>query len=168
MITTHPYHFRVNRESNQIHVERSFDAPRPLVWSAWTEADILDQWWAPKPWKARTKSMDFREGGSWLYAMVGPENEEHWGRVDYVSISKEKSFTANEGFCDSDGILNTELPRNKWENQFLDESGTTTVKIVLTFDSLEDLEQIIQMGFREGFESGLNNLEEWLSTKANS
>lgn len=163
MIKTHPYHFNVNRENNQIHVERSFDAPLPLVWSAWTEADILDQWWAPKPWKARTKSMDFREGGFWLYAMVGPENEEHWARVDFLSIQKEKAFTANDSFCDADGKLNTELPGSRWENQFMDQSGTTKVKIVLTFDTMEDLEQIIKMGFREGFESGLNNLEEWLS-----
>lgn len=55
--------FQVDREAKQINVTRDFDAPRDLVWSAWTEHEILDQWWAPKPWKSETKHFDFSEGG---------------------------------------------------------------------------------------------------------
>jgi uncharacterized protein YndB with AHSA1/START domain len=59
----------------QLIVTREFDANSDLVWKAWTTAELLDQWWAPKPYRAETKSLDFREGGVWLYAMVSPENE---------------------------------------------------------------------------------------------
>jgi uncharacterized protein YndB with AHSA1/START domain len=66
------YDFVVNKDNNNIKISREFAANISLVWDAYTKSDILDKWWAPKPWKARTKKMDFREGGSWLYAMVGP------------------------------------------------------------------------------------------------
>ena len=52
--------------NNKMTVVRQFDAPVEQVWRAWTESELLDQWWAPLPWKAKTKKMDFREGGSWL------------------------------------------------------------------------------------------------------
>jgi uncharacterized protein YndB with AHSA1/START domain len=67
------FDFLVDKESNTITVKREFAANRQLVWSAYTESELLDQWFAPKPWKARTKTMDFREGGHWLYAMVSPK-----------------------------------------------------------------------------------------------
>src|SRR5690554_3520012 len=156
------FNFEVDKANNQINVARSFNATINFVWSAWTKAEILDQWWAPKPWVAKTKSMDFREGGHWLYAMVGPENEEHWGRVDYIAISDRKSFTAYDGFCDSDGNLNASLPRNKWENVFSERNQQTLVNIQLTFDSLDDLEKIVEMGFKEGFTAGLENLDQYI------
>lgn len=159
------FNFEVDRDNKQISVEREFKAPVDLVWLAWTEADILDQWWAPKPWVAQTKSMDFREGGHWLYAMVSPENEKHWARVDYLQIVPEKSFSAYDGFCDEDGHPNTSLPRNKWENSFLPREEDTVVSILLTFDSLEDLEKIIEMGFKEGFTAGLENLDRYIEAQ---
>jgi len=67
------FNFLVDKENKKITVERSFNAPLDLVWSAWTEAEILDLWWAPKPYRTETKKMDFREGCRWHYCMVSPE-----------------------------------------------------------------------------------------------
>ena len=78
MSTNLAFDFSVNKETNTITVKREFAAELSLVWDAYTKSEILDQWWAPKPWKARTKTMEFREGGYWHYAMVGPAGEEHW------------------------------------------------------------------------------------------
>ena len=63
--------FTVDKENNTVNVKREFNASLPQVWSAWTEPQILDLWWAPAPWKSKTKSMDFKEGGRRLYAMLG-------------------------------------------------------------------------------------------------
>ncbi|MDZ4709826.1 MAG: SRPBCC domain-containing protein [Saprospiraceae bacterium] len=82
--------FTVIKENNTITVKRPFAAARTLVWDAYTKSEILDQWWAPKPWKARTKTMDFREGGHWHYAMVGPEGQEHWAWADFKDIQVQK------------------------------------------------------------------------------
>lgn len=158
------FDFTVNKENKTIHVNREFDAELKLVWKAWTIPEILDQWWAPKPWVAKTKSMDFREGGHWLYAMVSPENEKHWNKVNYISIENKKTITAKDGFCDENGNINPDFPKNLWENQFSPKEEQTLVNIILTFDTLEDLETIIKMGFKEGFTMGLKQLDELLKT----
>ncbi len=157
-----PFDFLVDKENNTIYVKREFDAGLTLVWKAWTTAEILDQWWAPKPWRAETKSMDFREGGYWHYAMVSPEGDRHWSKAHYLSIEHEKKFVARDGFCDENGTMNSELPQNNWENRFTAKGEQTEVSITLLFDRLEDLEKTIEMGFREGFSMGLQNLDELL------
>src|SRR5262245_31302572 len=81
-------------------VVREFDAPVQQVWEAWTNPRLLDLWWAPKPWRAETKKMDFREGGVWLYCMVGPEGERQWCHVGYETITTNTSFTGIDAFCD--------------------------------------------------------------------
>src|SRR5690606_28224917 len=111
-----------------------------------------------------TKEMDFREGGHWLYAMVGPEGDKQYCKASYLSIEKERSFTAKDGFTDENGIINPDFPQNSWENTFSPKDDKTLVNIVLTFDTLEDLEKIIEMGFKEGFTQGLDQLEELLAT----
>jgi uncharacterized protein YndB with AHSA1/START domain len=152
--------FSVDKENNTIKVERAFAAPVANVWAAWTQSNILDQWWAPKPWKARTKSMDFTEGGYWLYAMVGPEGEEHWARMDYKSITPLKSFSGLDAFCDEEGNINLDFARSNWTNQFAEVSDSTMVTIDIQFDKLSDLEQLIEMGFKEGFLDAMENLDE--------
>lgn len=157
------FDFTVSKENKTIHVKREFDANPELVWQAWTTAELLDQWWGPRPWRAETKTMDFREGGCWHYAMVGPEGEKHWSRADYVAIVKEKSFTAKDGFCDENGTMNPAFPQNLWKNTFIPKESRTQVDILLSFDTLADLEKTIEMGFKEGFTMGLNQLDELLA-----
>ncbi|MGK4566409.1 SRPBCC family protein [Flavobacterium sp. 3HN19-14] len=62
--------FSIDKENKQINVKREFEATLDRVWTAWTEADQLDQWWAPKPYVNKTKSMDFKTDGFWLYSMT--------------------------------------------------------------------------------------------------
>lgn len=157
------FDFSVNKENKTIHIKREFDASLELVWQAWTDPGLLDQWWGPKPWRAETKTMDFREGGYWLYAMVGPEGEKHWSKANYISIVKEKSFTVKDGFCDENGTMSPEFPQNLWENNFNPKENKVQVDMLLTFDTLADLEATIAMGFKEGFTIGLQQLDELLS-----
>lgn len=157
--------FEVDKATNSIHVKREFDAPRDLVWKAWTEPEILDEWWAPKPWKTETKSMDFRNGGSWMYAMCGPEGEKHWCLTSYSSVLPKTAFTSNDAFCDENGAVNTDLPQSTWEHRFSESGARTLVTIGISFASPEDLEAIIKMGFREGFTMGLENLDQWIRSQ---
>lgn len=156
------FDFSVNRENNTITVKREFDAGLELVWQAWTRSELLDQWWGPQPWRAETKTLDFREGGAWLYAMVGPEGERHWARLRYVSIVNEKYFSGKECFCDENGTANPAFPQNLWEGRFSATGEQVLVTVKLTFDKLEELEQTIAMGFREGFTICLNQLDQLL------
>ncbi|ACU62013.1 SRPBCC domain-containing protein [Chitinophaga pinensis] len=160
------FDFVVDKENNRIKVDRSFDAPLDLVWTAWTDAEILDQWWAPKPYRAETKSMDFREGGRWHYAMVGPEGDKQWCLFDYETIQPEQSYSGIDAFCDENGILNPDQPRMRWNNRFNERpDNTTVVNIEVRFNQLSDLETILQMGFKEGFSMGLENLDAYISAQ---
>lgn len=156
------FDFSIDKENKTIHVKREFDADLDSVWKAWTRAELLDQWWGPKPWRAETKTMEFREGGFWHYAMVSPEGEKHWSKTNYIDIVPKKSFTAKDGFCDENGIMNSAFPQSLWKSNFIPKENKVLVDITLTFDTLADLEKNIEMGFKEGFTMGLNQLDELL------
>lgn len=156
------FDFSVDKEKKTIRIKREFEADRSLVWDAYTKPEILDLWWAPKPWKAKTKTMDFREGGHWHYAMIGPAGEKHWAWADYIHIQIQKKFTGLDAFTDEDGNLNKELPQSKWEVSFSDKGTLTLVEFEISFDDLAQLEATIQMGFKEGMTIAMEGLEELL------
>ncbi len=151
--------FTVDKENNTVNVKREFKAPLANVWSAWTEPEILDLWWAPAPWKSKTKSMDFKEGGRRLYAMVGPQGEEHWAIADFTSISPKTNFKYADAFSYSEGNLNNDFPSSKWDVTFSENGDATFVNIVIKHDKLSDLEMIIEMGFKEGFTIAMEGLD---------
>jgi PhnB protein len=159
------FDFSVNKENNTIHVTRDFAAELPLVWDAWTKPELLDLWWAPKPFRTQTKSMDFREGGRWHYGMISDENEVHWCLLDYKKIEHQKSYSGLDGFCDEDANLNTAFPRSLWTNEFKANRENTTVNIVIKYETLEDLEKIVSYGFKEGFSAAMENLDYYMETK---
>lgn len=159
------FDFVVDKEKKTINVKRSFHATLPLVWQAWTTAEILDQWWAPHPWKVETQRMDFREGGQWFYAMVSPDgSERNWCIMNYKTIASEKYFTSVDAFAkDQSGEINPDFPPNNWETRFSRDNDDTLVNITLSFETVEHIEQMIQMGFKEGFTQGLDQLDAFLS-----
>lgn len=159
------FDFSVDKENKTINITKEFKAGVERVWDAWTKSELLDQWWAPKPYRVETKSMDFREGGVWLYAMISPENDAHWCRADYSAIKLNESFSALDAFCDEAGTINTAFPRSLWTNTFTANGPHTTVSIAISYTALSDLEKIIEMGFKEGFTMGLSNLDELLEAQ---
>lgn len=160
------FDFIVNKENNTVNVKREFAANLELVWEAWTNPEILDLWWAPKPYKTRTKSMDFREGGMWLYEMFNTESENpqecHWCKNDYIKIVNQSMFSGLDAFCDENGIVNQAMPRAQWTNEFNENGEKTLITITAKYESLADLENIIAIGFKEGFTMAMENLDELL------
>ena len=159
------FNFTVDKDNKQINVERSFNASKDLVWEAWTTPEILDQWWAPKPYRAVTKSMNFKEGGQWHYCMAGPQGEQHWCLFDFERIVPLTSFSGLDAFCDENAVISDTKPRVQWHNEFIDKGDTALVQINIQFDQLEDLEAIISMGFKEGFTAGLENLDQYIESQ---
>lgn len=163
------FDFIVNKETNTVNVKREFAANLELVWEAWTNPEILDLWWAPKPYKTRTKSMDFREGGMWLYEMFNTKGEDplecHWCKNDYIKIVDLKMFSGLDAFCDENGEANQEMPRTQWTNEFNENGEKTLVTITAKYENLADLEKIIAMGFKEGFTMALENLDQYIEAQ---
>lgn len=156
------FDFRVDKSTKTVFIVREFNAELSLVWDAFTNREILDQWWAPKPYLSKTKRMDFRVGGRRFYAMTNSEGVEiGWQIQDYTSISPKTNFTFLSAFADKDE--NPFLPGSNWDLKFSEQIGTTKVSITIYNDSLERMEKMIEMGFKEGFTATLNQLETILS-----
>lgn len=170
MNTLLQFDFKVDKQTNTIHVTREFDANSDLVWEAWTNPEILDQWWAPRPYRTQTKSQDFKAGGYWHYCMISPENEIHWCLADYKVVDPKKSFSGLDAFCDENRNINTDFPRSLWNTGFTPQNtaangnavNRTVVNISIKYETLTDLEKIIELGFKEGFTMAMGNLDEVL------
>ena len=156
------FNFTVDKSTKTVCITREFAADQSLVWDAFTEPELLDRWVAPKPWTSKTKYMDFRVGGRRFYAMVSPEGQEHWSIQEYTSISPKTNFKMLSAFADKDE--NPDLPGSNWDLNFSEQNGITTVNITIYNESLERLERMIEMGFKEGFTMSLSNLEDLLET----
>jgi uncharacterized protein YndB with AHSA1/START domain len=146
-------------ETNQLIAERSFKAEKSKVWKYYTTAELLDLWWGPAPYKAVTKSFDFSEGGHWHYVMQGPEGDAHYCVNNYTTINPEDSFSCFDGFANEDWSVKTDMPGSDWEVTFTQNGDMTDVKVVLTCQSAEGLNTLVEMGMKEGFNQGLDQLE---------
>ncbi|HTE30891.1 MAG TPA: SRPBCC domain-containing protein [Chryseolinea sp.] len=157
------FDFTVDKSTSTVFVYREFAAESDLVWNAFTEKEILDQWWAPKPWLSRTKRMNFEVGGRRLYAMVSPEGHEHWSIQHYTAIIPITNFKFVSAFADQDENINKEFPSSKWNLDFSEFEGVTKVDITIKHKELADLERHLQMGFKEAFTGTLNDLDQLLT-----
>jgi len=155
------FDFTVDKTAKKVFINKEFDADLSLVWDAFTKQEILDQWWAPKPWVSKTKFMDFKVGGRRFYAMVSPEGVERWAIQEYTSISPKTNFKMYNAFADKDE--NPELPGSEWDHNFSEQGETTKVVIVIYNESMERMERILE-GFTIGMKMSLNNLENLLAT----
>jgi len=159
---TNNFVFEKDLAAKKIHVVREFNAPVEKVWKAWTDPDLLEKWWGPKPWVAKTKSMDFRIGGAWLYYMEGPEGQQHWSQVKFTAIEDGSRFAADAVFSDEHGIAVPGASPGHWDNKFIALGDKTKVVVDLSFDNESTIKMMVEMGFEGGFTMGLNQLEELL------
>ena len=155
------FDFTVDKSKKTVYITREFDAELPLVWDAFTKAELIDQWIAPKPLTSKTKYQDFKVGGKRFYAMVTPDGQERWAMQEYTSISPKTNFKMYNAFADKDE--NLELPGSEWDHTFSEQDGTTKVSIAIYNESLERMERILD-GFTQGMKMSLSNLENLLAT----
>ncbi len=147
-----------------INITCSFETPLSVVWDAFSNPVTLEKWFAPEPYKAVTKTADFKEGGHWLYYMLSPEGQKHWGITQYKKIEVNKFYEAFDAFCDENGTIDTTLPQLNWMYNFSEKNGITTVQVAISLASEEEMKRLLEMGFEEGFQIGLNQLQKLLKT----
>lgn len=152
----------VDKEAKTVSLTREFAARLDLVWDAYTKQDLLDKWWAPKPFSSRTKVMDFEVGGRRFYAMVSPDGAEMWAVQKYTSITPKTNFKFFNAFADAEE--NLQLPGSDWDFNFTDQGESTKVSISIYNESLERMERVLESGFREGVAAQLQNLDDLLAS----
>ena len=155
------FDFTVDKPAKTVYITSEFDAELPLVWDAFTKAELIDQWIAPAPMTAKTKYQDFKVGGKRFYAMISPDGQEHWAIQEYTSITPKTNFKMHNAFADENE--NPQLPGSDWDHTFSEENGRTKVNITIYNESLERMERILD-GFTQGMKMSLTNLESLLAT----
>ena len=153
------FDFTVDKPNKLVLITREFDASLELVWNAFTQKEYLDQWGAPDPFIARTRYMDFREGGKRFYAMVGPDGNERWALQTYLSITPLSHFKMFNVFADKDE--NPDAHGSEWDFYFSEENGITTVRIHIYNESFERMESLME-GFKAGYTMTLEKLQNLL------
>jgi uncharacterized protein YndB with AHSA1/START domain len=167
MNTTSLFDFTVDKTTKTVSITMEFDAELSLVWDAFTKPEILDQWWAPKPFESKTKSMDFKVGGRRFYAMVGPDGGERWAIQRYTSITPKTNFKLFNVFADKDE--NPIPPGSDWDLNFSENANgngdgpVTTINISIYNESLERMESLLE-GFKLGMKATLESLRTLLAT----
>ncbi|MFC5863856.1 SRPBCC domain-containing protein [Acidicapsa dinghuensis] len=143
-------------ETERMVVTRVFDAPRELVWKAWTDPKYVMQWWGPKGFTCPVCKMDFRVGGKYLYCMKSPDGWEGWNAGEYHEIVPYEKIVSTMYFADSEGNR-VEAAELGIEHEAIDDSpdvitfedlGNGQTKV--TFTGNETMQNAIKSGQVEG------------------
>ncbi|MCT4777276.1 MULTISPECIES: SRPBCC family protein [Exiguobacterium] len=153
-------------EGNTLVVERSFNAPRALVFEAFSTPAHLEAWWGPAGWKTEVRTFEFEPGGTWHYCMTCVDKEqgdyygmESWGKSTFLEIDPHRKIVYTDAFSDADGHVNPELPVMTITNEFVDIPDGTLFISRSEFTDAESLQQVVDMGAVEGFASQLDRLD---------
>lgn len=149
-----------------IRVIRAVDAATEKVWRAFTQRELLDQWWAPKPWTIETVAQDFKVGGHWHFFMSDTAGKKYHWRVDYVAIDPLRSITTTGGPCDEQANLVGGLPSMRRLTEFSTTDTGTEVSITIMFENLDDMEKMAGSGMLQGTTAVFDNLEELMAKEA--
>lgn len=90
-------------EEEEIVITRSFEAPRELVFKAWTDSEYLTRWFSPESFTTPSAKCDPRVGGHFLYCMRSPEGKNYWGRGAYREINPPERIVYTDSFADAEG-----------------------------------------------------------------
>ena len=159
------FDFTVDKTAKKVFITRDFNAPLSLVWKAFTNAELLDQWVAPAPFTAKTKEMNFEEGGKRFYAMISPEGVERRALQQYIKINPTTSFSMFNVFTDAEA--NPEPAGSYWDYTFKEQNNGTQVQIEIYNESFERMESLLE-GFKIGFTMTLTNLDDVLNSFSNT
>jgi len=145
---------------------RTFDAPRELVFEAYSSCEHLKQWWGPRSWPMAECTMDFRVGGVWHYCLRGPNpGDESWGYAVFDEIVRPERIVYTDAFADADGNVNEAMPQTKSFVDFRTVDGRTVLTLRATYPTPEDLRTVIDMGMEAGITETLDRLEEHLGRR---
>ncbi|MDE0572216.1 SRPBCC family protein [Demequina sp. B12] len=143
-----------------------FAAPRERVWEAYTDPRQIEKFWGPVEWPATFTRHDVYVGGRSHYVMTSPEGEQSGGVWEFLAVDPGRSFEVRDAFADADGNENAQMPSMRMTFQFEDtESGSRLVSTTY-FGSLEQLEQLIEMGMEQGMQSAMGQIDDVLADLA--
>jgi uncharacterized protein YndB with AHSA1/START domain len=165
-------------QKDGITISRIFNAPKELVWKAWTDEEMVKQWWGPAGFTAPSAKVDLRVGGKYIYAMHGPAgsawDQDMYSAGVYKEIVPNEKIVVTDYFSDEEG--NKMAPSKQGQDpNFPDEmtvtvlfeeveGGKTKLSIIYPKPETEaQMEAMLQSGMKEGWNSSLDKLEKALA-----
>lgn len=161
----------ISRVENErfLVLERTFDAPRDLVFEMFKKAEHLKHWWGPNGWELSVCKIDFRPGGTWHFCMkcIDQNQEtfygmESWGKAIYKEIIEPETIIYTDYFSDIEGNINEEMPSTEITLEFIDLDGQTKLINRAEYVSADALKTVMDMGMLEGITETWNRLEKHL------
>jgi len=140
-----------------------FDAPIERVWDLWADPRKLERWWGPPTYPATFEQHDLSPGGEAAYFMTGPDGDKPrgWWRVTTVEPPRRLSFT--DGFADEDGKPSDYMPVSTVEMRLTEHDDGTRMALRSSFESREQMEQLLDMGMAEGLEQSVGQMDALLA-----
>lgn len=153
--------FEVRVDGRHLHITRDFNAPRSLVFQAWTSLEHVSRWFGPDGFSTTTESMDVRVGGAWRYVMHGPDGTDYNNHIAYREIDPPARLAYRHGAHenDPDGFDVT--------LDFEDLGGRTRLRMTMEFASAEARQHVVdRAGAIDGARQTMARLEAYLETMA--
>ena len=140
-----------------------FDAPAERVWELWADPRKLERWWGPPSYPATVEKHDLSPGGDVTYFMTSPEGEKHHGWWKVTSVDPPKSLEFTDGFADENGKPVSDMPTTVVRVQLTEHDGGTRMELRSTFESREQMEQLVSMGAVEGLQQSVGQMDALLA-----
>ncbi|WP_073064991.1 SRPBCC family protein [Fodinibius roseus] len=151
-----------NTEDRKIRLTREFDAPRELVFDAFTAPEKIGQWWGPEGFTTTTREMNFKVGGDWIFTMHGPDGTDYPNHIVYTEIIEpERIIYDHYGHEDEEG----DPPHFKTTIVFEDLGERTKINMRMLFPTVEKREEAAEFGAVEGGKQTLGRLAQYLEKK---
>lgn len=148
-----------NPEDLTMTVVAEFGVPVERLWDAYADPRQLEKFWGPVEWPATFTRHDMFPGGRSEYAMRGPDGEVSAGFWEFVSVDRPKSFEVIDGFANEDGSSNPEMPSMRMTFAFEETNSGSRVTNTTYFASVEQLQQLVDMGMEEGMRSAMSQMD---------
>lgn len=158
-------------EDNVLVLEREFDAPKELLFKAFSEPEHLKKWWGPRGWVLTVCNVDFRVDGIWHYCMKCIDKNqgdffgfESWGKGVYQEIIQDEKIVYIDYFSDAEGNENDEMPSTYNTLSFEDYEGKTRLINRAVYTSAKALKTVLDMGMEQGITETWDRLEEHITS----
>ena len=165
-----------NGVAKDLVIERVFDAPRELVWKAWSDSELMKKWWGPRNWSAPTAMIDFKVGGKYLLAMrgqMGPGMPEvtTWSGGVYKEIIPMEKIVVLDSFTDEQGNkvhaskygLPESFPMESEITMTFEDAGEGKTKLTVYYPDITGIEGAMLENMTQGWNQSLDKLAEALN-----
>ena len=155
-----------NLEALSFTLVAEFDAGVEQVWQIWEDPRQLERWWGPPTWPATFEEFDFQPGGKAGYYMTGPEGEKAGGWWRFTAIEAPRKLEFDDGFADEAGAPNEAMGVTHAAVDLEDLGGRTRMSVLSTFESEEQMEEMVKMGMEEGMREAAGQIDAVLAQHA--